>query len=424
MEGKSWLPGKGREPEEPKPLSDPIEYDPFSPGVLADPWPAYAELRRSAPVHYFADFTPPFYTLSRSDDVREALAKPEDFSIRYGQSPQYTRASGLMNDPPEHTQFRALFNRAFTPRSVKELEGPIARIAGDLLDRMLPQRRGDLHHDFASPFPTMIIARLMGIAPDHHRAFRRMSDDLTATYNDPDPAASRAPRQAFDAYFQNVIDERRELCRGAGLDSPDERVLGSVLPDDLVSRLAVARVAGRALSDKELSWTLLLLLLGGNETSTAMITNLVWRLLEVPERWAELRRHPSLVDAAVEESLRFDPPVLGLFRTPTRDLTLHGVTIPAKSKVMVLFGAPNRDPEIFDAPDEFRLDRDPDETRRRVMTFGFGHHYCPGASLARMEARIALRMLLERAPDLRLAGEPERIAPFNLWGRSTLPVAW
>ena len=405
-------------------MSSLVVYDPFSPEVLADPWPAYAVLREHAPVHHHADFSPPFYTLSRSEDVREALSNSELFSIRYGQSPQYTRASGLMNDPPEHTQFRSLFNRAFTPRVVRELEGPIGRIASSLLDSMLPQHSGDLNHDFASPLPTMMIAELMGIPPEDHREFRRMSDELTATYNEPDPAVSLAPRQAFDRYFQRVIDGRRELLRKAGVDSPDENMLGSVLPNDLMSRLAVAEVEGRSLDDKELSWTLLLLLLGGNETSTAMITNLVWRLLQVPDRWAALREDSSLIDAAIEESLRFDPPVLGLFRTPTRDLELHGLTIPAKAKVMLLYAAANRDPEIFDAPDEFRLERDPDETRRRVLTFGFGHHYCPGAALARVEAQIALRMLLERAPDLRLVGEPERIVPFNLWGRATLPVAW
>ncbi|MBW2496281.1 MAG: cytochrome P450 [Deltaproteobacteria bacterium] len=405
-------------------MTSPVDYDPFSPAVLAEPWPVYAALREHAPVHYFEDFNPPFYTLSRSEDVREALSNPEEFSIRYGQSPQYTRASGLMNDPPEHTYFRSLFNRGFTPRTVKELEPTLERIAGDLFDAMLPRGAGDLHRDFASPFPTMMIAELMGIPPEDHRAFRRMSDDLTATYNEPDPAVSLAPRQAFDAYFDRVIEGRRALLRKAGVDHPDESVLGSVLPDDLVSRLAVAELDGRRLEDKELSWTLLLLLLGGNETSTAMLTNLVWRLLQVPERWAALREDPGLVDAAVEESLRFDPPVLGLFRTPTRDLTLHGVTIPAKAKVMLLYAASNRDPEIFEDPDEFRLDRDPDETRRHVLTFGFGHHYCPGAALARLEARIALRMLLERAPELRLVGEPERIVPFNLWGRATLPLAW
>ncbi|MCP4907156.1 MAG: cytochrome P450 [bacterium] len=405
-------------------MSPEVAYDPFSPEVLANPFPAYAALREHVPVHHHSAFEPPFYTLSRSEDVREALSNPEIFSIRYGQSPQYTHASGLMNDPPEHTRFRSLFNRAFTPRNVKELEGPITAIASDLLDRFFTERSGDLHHAFASPFPTKVIAELMGIPPEDHHAFRRMSDDLTATYNEPDPTTTVAPRQAFDQYFGRVIDGRRELLRKAGIPSPDESVLGNVLPNDLVSRLAVAEVDGRSLDDKELSWTLLLLLLGGNETSMSMIGNLVWRLLQVPEYWTALREDPNLVDAAVEESLRFDPPVLGLFRTPTRDLTLHGVTIPAKAKVMVLFAAPNRDPEIFEKPDEFRLDRDPDETRRRVMTFGFGHHYCPGAALARMEARIALRMLLERAPNLHLVAEPERIVPFNLWGRATLPVAW
>ena len=103
---------------------------------------------------------------------------------------------------------------------------------------------------------------------------------------------------------------------------------------------------------------------------------------------------------------------------------MHDVTLPEKSKVMLLYAAVNRDPDVFDDPDEFRLDRDPEETQRRVMTFGFGHHYCPGAALARLEARTSLRLLIERAPRLRLAGEPTRIVPFNLWGRATLPLAW
>lgn len=416
--------GGGPTPGEPVSSHSGVTYDPFSPEVLAEPWSAYAALRAHAPVHHHADFDPPFYTLSRTEDVRAALARPEDFSIRYGQSPQYTRASGLMNDPPEHTHFRSLFNRAFTPRTVRALETPIRRIAEELVDAMTSQRQGDLHAALASPFPTKVIATLMGIPPEDHLTFRRMSDDLTATYNEPDPRASLAPRRAFDAYFARIIDERRRRIREAGPDARDEEVIGNVLPDDLVSRLAVAEVDGRSLDDKELSWTLLLLLLGGNETSTAMITNLVWRLLEVPERWAAVQEDPALVDAAVEESLRFDPPVLGLFRTATRDLTLHGVTIPAKAKVMLLYGAANRDPRVFDDPDTFRLDRDPERTRREALTFGFGHHYCPGAALARMEARIALRLLLDRTPELRLVGQPERIVPFNLWGRATLPVAW
>jgi cytochrome P450 len=125
----------------------------------------------------------------------------------------------------------------------------------------------------------------------------------------------------------------------------------------------------------------------------------------------------------VEESLRHDPPVLGLFRTPTHDVTLHDVTIPEKSKVMLCYASANRDASVFDDAEEFHVDRALDDVRRH-LSFGFGAHFCPGAALARLEARITLERLLRRAPSLRLTGAPSRIVPFNLWGRRTLPVAW
>ncbi|HZP30322.1 MAG TPA: cytochrome P450 [Acidimicrobiia bacterium] len=382
-------------------------YDPFSAETLADPFPGYAALRATCPVHR-TEFTPPFFTLSRYEDVRDALADPTVWSIRYGQSPQYTKPAGLVNDPPEHTAFRQLFSRAFTPRTVEQLEEPIGALADELLDAMLAasDRAADFHDAYACPLPTIVIAQLLGIPPEDLPRFKQMSNDLTATYNLPDPRASAAPRAAFDEYFSTVIAARRAEPR-----------------DDLVSRLAAAEVDGRRLSDHELQWMLLLLLLGGNETSTALLTNVVWRLLEVPERWEALRTSPELVDGVVEESLRHDPPVLGLFRTPTRDVPLHGVTIPEKSKVMLCYASANRDEAVFDDAETFRLERPVDETRRH-LSFGFGAHFCPGAALARLEARVTLERLVERVPSLRLAGAPERIVPFNLWGRRTLPVAW
>jgi cytochrome P450 len=384
-----------------------IDYDPFSPGTLADPFPGYAELRSACPVHR-TEFTPPFYTLSRYADVREALADPAVWSIRYGQSPQFTKPAGLVNDPPEHTAFRQLFSRAFTARTVEQLEPAVGALADELLDAMLaaPDRAADFHDAYACPLPTIVIAQLLGIPPADLARFKQMSDDLTATYNLPDARASAAPRAAFDDYFGAIIDERRARPS-----------------DDLVSRLAAAEVDGRRLTDHELQWMLLLLLLGGNETSTALLTNVVWRLLEVPERWNALRASPALVDVAIEESLRHDPPVLGLFRTPTRDVTLHGVTITEKTKVMVCYASANRDESVFDDPERFRLDREPDDIRRH-LSFGFGAHFCPGAALARMEARLTLDRLVTRVPELHLTGAPERIVPFNLWGRRTLPVAW
>lgn len=399
-------------------------YDPLDPAVLADPFPAYEQLRASCPVHHLESFTPPFFTLSRYADVMDGLRDWELWSIRYGDSPQYMRPAGLFNDPPAHTGFRKLFNRGFTPRTITRLEGDVEVLARELVERALPAGAGDFRDLFASRLPSTIIARLIGVPPEDLALFREMCDDLTATYNVPDPAASAGPRERLDAYFQEHIDERRGLLRSAGVDAPGAEHLGEVLPDDLLSALVVAEEDGQVLSDDDLHLLLVLLLLGGLETSTALLTNVVWRLIEDRSRWEAVRHDRSLVDVAVEESLRFDPPVLGLFRTPTRDVTLHDVEIPERSKVMLCFASANRDaPNGLDRPDEFRLDRPLDQVRQHV-TFGFGVHYCPGAHLARLEGQISLRVLLDLMPDLRLDGRTERIEPFLLWGRSRLLVRW
>ena len=390
------------------------DYDPLSPSTLDDPFTAYHELRDRCPVHHHDDFTPPFFTVSRYDDVRTGLIDHGTWSIRYGQSPQYTRPAGLVNDPPEHTAFRQLFNRAFTPRMVGRVEDRIEGLGNELLDAVIDAGEGDFRSFYARPLPTTIIAWLLGIPTADRELFARLSDDLTATYNAPDPAASAGPRAAFDDYFAGILADRRALVEARGPDA---------LPDDLISGFILAEVDGRRLTDHELAWMLLLLLLGGNETSTALLTNLVWRLLAEPDRWAAVRDDPGLHEIAVEESLRHDPPVLGLYRTPTRDLELHGTAIPAKAKVMLCYGSANHDPEVFERPDEFRLDRPLDEARRN-LTFGFGAHFCPGAALARLEARVTLRLLTARMPNLALAGPTTRIVAFNLWGRASLPVRW
>lgn len=400
-----------------------MTYDPLEPDVLDDPFPHYAELRRDCPVHHHRDFNPPFFTLSRYDDVIDALRDATTWSIRYGQSPQYTKPSGLVNDPPEHTEFRRLFQRGFTPRTIGGLEAEITALAVELLDAMAPLGRGDFHEHYAVKLPMTIIARMLGVPEADLALFKDMTDTLVATYNEPDPYASAAPRARFDRYFQRFIDERRAQLAAAGIERPDESHLGTVIPNDMVSGFVVAEYQGRRLTDREIHWVLLLLLLGGNETSTALLTNLMWRLLEDRTRWQRLRDEPHLVDVAIDESLRFDPPVLGLFRTPTRDVELHGVALGAKAKTMLCFASANRDTSVFAEPDEFLLDRSADELRAH-LSFGWAAHYCPGAALARLEARVTLRLMLERFPALRLDGPTTRIVPFNLWGRATLPLAW
>ena len=401
-----------------------LDYDPLDPSTLEDPFPVYERLRAHCPVHHFAGFTPPFFTLTRYDDVLAGLRDWETWSIRYGSNPHYMRPAGLFNDPPEHTWFRNLFNRGFTPRTVGHLEREIEQLAHELLEGVITDGHGDFHDFYAARLPATIIARLIGVPAVDLGRFCTTCDDLVATYNAPDPTASAAPRAALDAFFQSHIDDRRAALRAAGIAEPGVQHLGHVVPNDLLSGFIVAEQDGRRLDDRDLHLMLVLLLLGGLETSTALLTNAVWRLLQVPDRWEQLVANPDLADIAIEESLRVDPPVLGLFRTPTRNVTLHSVDIPHTSKVMLCFASANRDaPNGLDHPDEFRLDRDLARARQH-LSFGFGAHYCAGAHLARLEGRISLRVLAETMPSLRLDGPTERIEPFLLWGRRHLPVRW
>lgn len=408
-----------------RPAADPhaVDYDPFSPETLADPMARYAELRERCPLHHFEGFTPDFWTITRHDDVVAVLKDVETWSSRYGQSPQFTKARCLNQDPPEHTEFRRLFQKGFAPRMVGRLEEEITELASELLDAMVPLGRGDLHDLYACPLPVIVIATLLGVPPADLARFKQWSDDLVACFNDPDPRAPDAIRAEMGAYFQAAIDERRAMLSAAGIGEPGEEHLGDVVPNDLVSGFVVAVYDGRRLTDDELHHILIQLLLGGNETTTSLITNLVLRLLEVPERWEAVKADPSLVEVAVEESLRFDPPVLGLFRTSLRPTTMYGIDLPDRTKLMVTYASANRDPGTWDDPDEFRLDRNLFDVRKH-LSFGLGHHFCPGASLSRLEARISLRLFAERLPNLRLTGTPERIAPFSLWGRRTFPAAW
>jgi cytochrome P450 len=402
-----------------------VGYDPFSAAVLADPMGAYNELREKCPVHRFEDFSPPFATITRYDDVVEVLKDVKVWSSRYGQGPQFTKAKCLNQDPPEHTEFRKLFQKGFTPRMIGRLDDEVTELANALIDNMvaLPEQRGDLHDLYACPLPVIVIAKLLGVPPTEVAQFKQWSDDLVACFNSPDPRAPDAIRAEMGAYFQTFIDARRTALRAAVVDEPGEEHLGDVVPNDLVSGFVVAVYQGRRLNDDELQTILIQLLLGGNETTTSLITNCMLRLLEEPTRWNAIVADPTLIDGAIEESLRFDPPVLGLFRTSLEPTELHGVELPAKTKLMVTYAGANRDPSVFNDPDSFRLDRTPEELRRH-LSFGLGHHFCPGSSLSRLEARITLRLFAERLPHLRLAGETVRIDPFNLWGRKVLPVTW
>ena len=378
------------------------DYTPFSPEVLAEPSAAYAYLLNEAPVHRCESFDPPFYTLSRHADVAAALRDVETFSSEWGLGPRFMPPVGMLSDPPQHTFFRRLVQQAFTPGAVAALEPRIASLAASLLDEVTAGEAWDLHDEFAFPLPVIVIAEMLGAPAEDLDRFKRWSDVTVAALGAEDPTPYADELAALDAYLLAAIEERRRAPQA----------------DDLIARLVRAEQDGARLADEEVVSVITQLLVGGNEPTTSLITNAVWRLLERPERWAALVAEPALVDAALEESLRFDPPVLGLYRTTTRAVALHGVTIPANTKVMLHYGAANRDPAAFDDPDTFSLDR----PEKRHLSFGLGVHFCLGAQLARLEASNALRALVRKFPELELVGPGERIAPFFLWGCKHLPV--
>ena len=388
-----------------------MNWNPFAAEILRDPGTGHRRLLERCPVHRYADFEPPFYTISRFEDVENALRDIETFSSRYGQGPRFTEPEGMFCDPPRHTHLRSLLQRAFTPRAIDALRAPVEALSESLVDAIMAGGEGfDFHDDFAFPLPVTIIAGLIGVPDSQLEQFKHWSDVQVAAMGAKDPSVFAADQEAFQAWVRDRIAGRRA-----------DIAEGRTVQQDLLGLIAGGReVDGALIPAQDAHSMLTQLLVGGNETTTSLMTNLIWRLLEEPAHWQALLEDPSLIETAVEESLRFDPPVLGLYRNTTREVELHGVTIPANSKVFINYAAANRDPAVFANPDVF----DPRREIRRNMSFGLGVHFCLGAPMARMEAEVALRVLLRRMPGLRLLGRGERITPFFLWGRRRLPLAW
>lgn len=392
--------------------AEPAGYDPFSEAVLDDPGPAIARLLSSCPVHRFDGFDPPFWTLSRYDDVLSATRDTAAFSSRYGQGPHFTEERGMKSDAPTHTFFRRLVAKAFTPRAVARMEPRIEQIVAGLIDAFIDNGEADLYDAFASPLPTIVIAEMLGVPAEDRGLFKGWSDAWVAAMGAADPTPFEPQILAMRTYLLEQVVHREQ-----------QRSSGRELSDDLITALVDAEEDGERLSGEDVVNVVRQLLVGGNETTTSLLTNLLVRLTEEPANWARLAEDPKLVEVAVEESLRFDSPVLGLFRTTTRPVETHGEVIPAGAKVMLHFGAANRDPRVFESPGTFSLDRDLKQLRTH-LAFGSGVHVCIGAALSRLEARVALQQLVRRLPGHTVTGPTERVAPFMLWGRATLPARW
>ncbi|WP_021595870.1 cytochrome P450 [Actinomadura welshii] len=387
-----------------------VSYSPFDYAVHEDPYPLYARLREEAPLYRNDEIG--FWALSRHADVAAAFRDHATFSNSHGVSvepsawgPHASRTmSFLALDPPRHTRMRALVSKGFTPRRVKEMGDGILALTRRHLEPALDKREFDFVADFAGLLPMDVISEMMGVPEADRAEVRRLADTVVHReegLNDVPPAGMDAAL-TLAGYYQDMVAERRR--RPA---------------DDLTSALLEAEVDGDRLDDTEVIAFLFLMVVAGNETTTKLLANaLYWGSLN-PDQAARPLRDPARVDDWVEETLRYDTSSQMLARKVVKDVELHGKRVPAGDRMLLLVGSANRDPRVFEDADTYDLDRD----TSRLVSFGGGRHFCLGANLARLEARIALAELVRRVSSYEVDhGGAERVHSVNVRGFASLPV--
>lgn len=385
------------------------------PEVYADPYPLLRELRETAPVHKlsFADY----WVLTRYEDCRTALRDPRMGNPEPGdevptltaervRSPNEERTFLFLN-PPDHTRLRSLVSRAFTPRRVEGLRAAVEEMTAELLDSLADTGGGDLIDQLAFPLPANVISEMVGVPRSDRDWLRPLVSDLAGNLEPNQSPEERERAEAsgvkVKAYFDDLIDQRRVEPR-----------------DDLLSALIAASDGEDRLTQMEIGLTLSLIYAAGFETTTNLIGNMVDTLIRHPDELARLRADQSQVPGAVDEVLRYQPPVQMDARYTFEGVEIGGNTIAKGSMVLMLLGAANRDPEVIDDPDRFDIGR----RDTPLLSFGSGIHYCLGASLARLEGQVVLAGLLDRFETW----TPTEIDPpwkprITLRGLSRLPVA-
>jgi cytochrome P450 len=388
-------------------------YDPFSLEVREDPYPIYRELRAHSPVYHNPEHE--LWVLSRFDDVQAAARDWKTFTSTEGVALDNTdRLFGtgetgnfIVSDPPLHTRMRGLVKKLFTPKTIKEtytppVEGEVRR----LLDRLEASDSPDLARDFAGRLPAAVVAAWLGFPPgDVEKIADLSARSVAREVGNPTMPDSAVPAfEEFGSYVTELVSRRRS--------EPSDDVTSRVL------KAARENGFGEREADEIAYNTAFFFYLAGTETTAALIGNALLALDERPDQRRLLLENPGLRPQAVEEFIRYDPPLQHVMRTAAEGCEVRGVGIPARARVMFLLGSANRDEDRWERSEELDLAREP----KRHIGFGEGIHHCLGAPLARLEAPIALSEFLRRWPEYEVSGPVERLPGFSVRGPSRLPA--
>jgi cytochrome P450 len=384
-------------------------YDPYSHVLHEDPYPTYAEIRRECPVYH--DEKKDFWALFRFADIQTASRDWESFTSTSGSfleeeleaMREFMPPEGKFQDmdPPRCAELRRIVRDPFLPRAVAQRENEIRTIVTKLIDAFADRGHADLAVELAEPLPVRVISDMLGIPRTDHGLVSQWCHVMFERVDGVATERAYGAGHGIRDYIARMAAERRAEPR-----------------DDLMSVIANAAVDGIPLTEREILGMAMLLYAAGNETTSMLIGSALWLLDRHPELRERLRTRPEAIPGAIEEMLRFEAPVSWQARMTTRDVEIGGATIPAAKKVLLVYGSGNRDKAAYAQADRF----DPERSVVRNLAFGEGLHFCLGAPLARLEARVALEEVLARIPDYRVAGRVEWSQTSVLRGPVKLPV--
>ncbi len=395
--------------------TQPVALDPYDYGFQEDPYPVYARLRAEEPLHHNPALD--LWALTRHADIAEAVRTEGTYSNSRGvaieQSAWGPDAHKVMSilgmDPPRQKRLRSLVSRGFTPRRVHDLLPRIQQLTDRYLSECLEMGSFDWIEDLAGKLPMDVISEMMGV-PEEDRAEVRRQADVVVHRED---GVYDVPPAAMDSslwlvgYYQDMVTQRRR--------TPS---------DDLTSALIEAEVDGDRLTDEDVIAFLFLMVVAGNETTTKLLGHALFHLTRHPDQFAQVfdGPDPELVTPWIEETLRYDTSSQLLARYLLRDVELHGKVAPKGSKLLLCLGSANRDERVFSRPDEYDIFRDQDELAQ-ILSFGGGRHFCLGANLARLEARVALTSLVERVRSVEVEHDQcVRVHSLNVRGFAVMPT--